>query len=140
MARELKSKQRSLKRPKIIIVDDDFDIQKTLQEVLGNRYEVIQLMRGEDITELANSFEPDLIVLDVNLPDANGFAICKSLRADPELRDIPILFMTSRHGEKDFLHGLESGGDSYITKPFEMSELMERIEYLLTDNANPKAR
>lgn len=115
----------------IMVVDDDAGVREMLLLSLGRRFNVICLPSGEDIAALVTSYMPNLLILDVNLPGSDGFEVCREVRALTRLKSLPILFLTVRRDDKSFLRGLESGGASYVTKPFEMPALQERIDYLL---------
>ena len=119
------------KRPGLLVIDDDSVIRVTLETALGKQYNVISLSNGEEVVLQIENYKPDLLILDINMPGSDGFEICKEVRAQAKLRNLPILFMTARKDDASFLKSLETGGDSYIPKPFEMPDLRERIEYLL---------
>lgn len=114
-----------------MVIDDDNTIRATLQAALEKRYSVVGLGTGEEVLELIESYNPRLLVLDINLPGSDGFEICRKVRSKAKLRSLPILFMTVRKDDRSFLNSLDSGGNSFITKPFEIAELREKIEYLL---------
>lgn len=118
-------------RPCIMAVDDDGTVREMLLLALGGRYNVICLPSGEDIADLVTSYMPNLLILDINLPGQDGFAVCRELRGLTLLRPVPILFLSVRKDDRSFLRGLESGGAAYLSKPFDVSALHERVEYLL---------
>jgi DNA-binding response OmpR family regulator len=95
-------------------------------------YEVVTEYFGEDGLRAAEGTRPDIIVLDIRLPDVDGFEVAKRLRANRNTRDVPILFLTEKRERKDRLHGLEIGGDDYITKPFDIQELRLRVRNSLS--------
>ena len=110
---------------KIMIVDDEPDIIFLLRDFfLLNDYEVIT---AKDIDEATKKFEqkPDLILLDINMPDKSGLDFCKQIRNQTKA---PIIFLTARANEEDILTGLKMGGDDYITKPFNIRELLGRVQ------------
>jgi DNA-binding response OmpR family regulator len=117
---------------KILVVDDEVDLVKTIQfslEVEG--YTVLVSCNGEDALNLARRENPDLILLDIMLPKLDGYKVCRLLKFDEKYKHIPILMLTAKTQEKDKVLGIETGADEYITKPFDMDELMEKIkEYL----------
>ena len=117
---------------KILVVDDEVDLVKTIQfslEVEG--YTVLVSNDGEDALSQARKESPDLILLDIMLPKLDGYKVCRLLKFDERYKHIPILMMTAKTQEKDKVLGMETGADEYITKPFDMDELMEKIkEYL----------
>lgn len=111
---------------KLLVVEDDPRISDVLEYALKSAgYDVQKTQRGRDAIELAKRFSPDLIVLDVGLPDIDGFEVCRSLR---KLSDVPIIFLTSRTDEIDRVVGLEIGGDDYVVKPFSPRELVARVK------------
>ena len=119
------------KLPCLIIIDDDSTIRATLHTALRKQYDVVSLPNGEEVIQQIENYKPQLLILDINMPGSDGFLICKTVREAAKIRNLPILFMTARKDDASFLKSLEAGGDSYITKPFEMPALKERIEYLL---------
>jgi len=111
---------------KILVVDDEKPIVEILRLNLEkNGYKVICAYDGEAAVEMANSQEPDLILLDVMLPKMDGFSVCKTIR---EKSSIPIIMLTAREEEVDKVLGLELGADDYMTKPFSLRELMARVK------------
>src|SRR5574344_2050480 len=116
-------------KKKVLIVDDEQDIVESLKfvlEVAG--FECHCAYNGEDGLNMAKEILPDLIILDVMMPKINGFKICRLLKYDNKYKNIPILMLTARTQEEDKLIGEETGADEYITKPFEINELIEKIE------------
>jgi DNA-binding response OmpR family regulator len=117
---------------KILVVDDDVDLAKTIHfslEVEG--YTVLVSNDGEDALSQARKESPDLILLDIMLPKLDGYKVCRLLKFDERYKHIPILMMTAKTQEKDKILGMETGADEYITKPFDMDELMEKIKAYL---------
>ena len=117
---------------KILVVDDEVDLVKTIQfslEVEG--YTVLVSNDGEDALSQARKENPDLILLDIMLPKLDGYKVCRLLKFDERYKHIPILMMTAKTQEKDKVLGRETGADEYITKPFDMDELMEKIKAYL---------
>jgi len=121
----------SERRRCIMVVDDDSTVRELLLITLGGRYNVICLPNGDDIVDLITSYMPNLLVLDINLPGADGYAVCREVRSLTMLRHLPVLFLSVRRDDQSFLKGLESGGASFLSKPFDISALNERVEYLL---------
>jgi two-component system phosphate regulon response regulator PhoB len=114
---------------RILVVEDDRDLCELLGYNLGRSgYQVQTAGRVSDARIMLQQSRPDLVVLDVMLPDGDGFDFCRELRADPALRGVPILFLTARSQEIDKVLGLEIGGDDYITKPFSPRELLARVK------------
>ncbi|MFB0506448.1 MAG: response regulator transcription factor [Thermodesulfobacteriota bacterium] len=123
--------------PKILIVDDDPDLVEAVTMILESKeYDVIAAYGGIEGLEKAKTEEPDLIVLDVMMPDKDGYAVCKELKGDPQYSKIPILLLTavvSKISTTRYTQqmGLETEADDYIDKPVEPAELVKRIEVLL---------
>jgi len=122
---------------KILLIDDDPDLVETVSIILkSKKYEVIAAYGGIEGLEKAKKENPDLIVLDVMMPDKDGYTVCKELKADPELSRIPVLLLTAvvshipttRYTQQ---MGMETEADDYIDKPVEPGVLVERIEALL---------
>ncbi|MBL7158770.1 MAG: response regulator [Candidatus Omnitrophica bacterium] len=118
---------------KILIVDDELLILDLLQVRLeANKFEVIKATNGEEALEKAKGIpRPDLIVLDVLMPPPNGFQVCRTLKDDPDYRDIPIILLTAKSTESDKFWGTESGADAYITKPYSAEEFVTLIKSLI---------
>jgi DNA-binding response OmpR family regulator len=122
---------------KILIVDDDPDLVEAVTMILESKeYDVIAAYGGIEGLEKAKKEKPDLIVLDVMMPDKDGYAVCKELKADPTYSKIPILLLTavvSKISTTRYTQqmGLETEADDYIDKPVEPAELVRRIEVLL---------
>lgn len=114
-----------------MVVDDDSTVRELLLITLGGRYNVICLPNGDDIVDLITSYMPNLLVLDINLPGTDGFSVCREVRSLTMLRKLPVLFLSIRRDDKSFLKGLECGGAAFLGKPFDISALNERVEYLL---------
>jgi len=114
---------------KVLIVDDELDIVESLKFVLEQAgFECHCAYNGEDGLNLAREILPDLIILDVMMPKINGFKICRLLKYDIKYKNIPILMVTARSQNEDKLIGEETGVDEYITKPFELDEIVEKVK------------
>jgi len=117
---------------RVLIVEDDKDLAELIAYNLRKEgYETILSHRGTLAVELLRSQPPDLVLLDVMLPDYDGFKIAQHIRNNPELKDIPIIFITARDMEQDKLKGFSLGADDYITKPFSVRELIARVKAVL---------
>jgi PleD family two-component response regulator len=113
---------------RILVVEDDFDISNMLRIYFsGQGYNVEVAARGSDALAMCRKQLPDLIVLDIMLPDMDGYAVCRDLRTTTRTSHIPIIFLTQRDERGDKIAGLESGADDYITKPFDIEELKLRV-------------
>ena len=114
---------------KVLVVDDEAPIVEVITYNLRKEgFQTVSAMDAETCIELVRSEKPDLIILDVMLPAASGFDVCRSLRRHS---DVPIIMLTARAEETDRVVGLELGADDYITKPFSIRELMARVKAIL---------
>lgn len=112
----------------ILIVDDEAAGRHTLESILeGQGYELIMAENGTQAIEKAKQVLPDVILLDVMMPGMDGFEVCKRLRTDPLLAEVPIIFLTALDDRKSLLNGLEAGADDYLTKPYDRFELRARL-------------
>ncbi len=117
---------------KIVLVEDEPDLQSLLEFNLQEAgYGVVATALGEDALRLCRSERPDLLLLDLMLPDIAGTEVCRRLRADPELRQTPVIMLTARGEEIDRVVGFEVGADDYVVKPFSVRELLLRIQAVL---------
>lgn len=118
--------------PKILVVDDEIDAVELVEFNLTSAgFAVVLAADGAEAVRKAREDEPDLIVLDVMLPELDGLEVCKLLRREPATARVPILMLTARAAEIDRVLGLELGADDYVTKPFSPRELVLRIKSLL---------
>ena len=117
---------------KILIVDDEQDIVESLKFVLEvSGYVCYTAYNGEDGLRLAKEIMPDLIILDVMMPKINGYKISRLLKYDSKYKNIPILMITARSQEEDKLIGEETGADEYITKPFDLDNVLKTVDKYL---------
>ena len=115
---------------RLVVVEDDESIRELLAAGLRfARYDVRTVANGAAALALLGDHRADLVVLDVNLPDVDGFEVCRRLRAAGD--DVPIIFLTARRETADLRAGFAGGGDDYLTKPFSLDELTFRIEAVL---------
>ena len=120
---------RQPRKPKVMVVDDSPQILALLEDLLPYRgYEVLALPNGVLALEAALKSPPDLILLDVNMPEMDGFQFCEQIKQKNKLREIPVIFMSGLNSTKDKVRGLNLGGVDYITKPFQPEEMLARIE------------
>jgi len=116
----------------VMIVDDDLDILSILTFTFESRgYRVRKASSGEEALQVVRKFTPDVFVLDVTLPGIDGLELCRQLRAQARTRHTPVLFLTGRDQPEMVVQGFEAGGDDYVVKPFNMQELVARVENLL---------
>ncbi len=114
---------------KIVLIEDDADLYSLIQYNLEKEgFTMVGSQTGKGAIELCRRERPDLIILDIMLPDSDGLDICKGIRAHPELQHIPVIFLTARASETDRIVGLELGANDYIVKPFFVRELIARIK------------
>ncbi|MCC7078630.1 MAG: response regulator transcription factor [Acidimicrobiia bacterium] len=127
-------------RARILVVDDEEPIRDVVSTALDFAgFDVRTAPTGNDALSAAQSFRPDLVVLDVMLPDLDGFAVCAHLRRRGD--DVPVIFLTARDADDDKISGFDEGGDDYLTKPFSLHELVARIKAVLRRAGNdPDAR
>jgi len=121
-----------MNKGRILIVEDDLDISNMLRIYFESQeYEVWVVARGQEALDTCHSKLPNIIVLDIMLPDIDGYEVCRRLRANLRTSHIPILFLTQRDERSDKIAGLELGADDYITKPFDIEELKWRVQNAL---------
>ncbi|HEY3368749.1 MAG TPA: diguanylate cyclase [Symbiobacteriaceae bacterium] len=112
----------------ILIVDDMPTNIRILGELLKDRYEILVANNGNRAVQIAQAKRPDLILMDVMMPEMDGFAACRALKLTALTTNIPVIFITARHETDDVVKGFESGGVDYITKPFNPAELYARVK------------
>ena len=116
-------------KPRLLVVEDDIDIGNMLKIYFsGLEYDVDVAVRGSDALEKTKQVLPHLIVLDIMLPDIDGYEVCRTLRTSTRTSHIPVIFLTQKDERSDKLQGLELGADDYITKPFDIEELKLRVQ------------
>ncbi len=121
-----------MSKARLLIVEDDVDIANMLRLFFKSQgYEVEVAMRGSEALEKTRQGLPHLLVLDIMLPDIDGYEVCRALRTNTRTSHIPILFLTQKDERSDKLKGLELGADDYITKPFDIEELKLRVQNAL---------
>ncbi|HEX4166745.1 MAG TPA: response regulator transcription factor [Bryobacteraceae bacterium] len=110
---------------RILIADDEPQIRRVLKTALAShKYDVQEAGSGEEALELLKTLDPDLVILDINMPGMGGMAACREIRAQS---DVPIIMLSVRNSESDKIIGLDAGADDYVTKPFSVNELLARI-------------
>ena len=118
-----------MSKGRLLIVEDDFDISNMLRIYFDSQgYETIIATRGEEALETCRHKLPNLVILDIMLPDINGYEVCRDLRSNLRTSHIPIIFLTQKDERSDQIAGLEMGADDYITKPFDLQLLLLRVE------------
>ncbi len=118
---------------KILIVDDSPTELKLITDVFSTpEYNIVTAADGEAGVEKAMSEQPELIVLDVVMPKMNGFQACRKIKSTPELKDTPVILLTSKNQKSDEFWGKKQGADVYLTKPFDVDELLAAANGLLS--------
>ncbi len=119
----------ALARPRrVLVVDDDATIRRVLTlNFEADGYEVSVAADGEQAKELARSIHPDVVILDVMMPGEDGYSVLRTLRSSPQTNDIPVVLLSARASDEEVFRGWQSGADSYVTKPFELDEVVRLI-------------
>ena len=117
---------------RILVLDDEPDVTELLEYKLAQEGYLVEVLNDplEFITK-ARGFEPDLMILDIMMPELNGLQLCRIARVDPTMKEIPIIFLTAKGEAEDRVKGLETGADDYISKPFNTKELLLRVGNIL---------
>ncbi len=119
-------------RQRVVIIEDEADIVEMVRYNFRKEgFDIESFARGRDGLEALRRSPPDLLLLDIMLPDQDGFSICKQVRADERLKSLPVIFLTARGEEVDRVVGLEIGADDYVVKPFSPRELVARVRAVL---------
>ena len=120
-------------KKKILIVEDDESLLR-LQSILltSKGYNVEVAMDGKSALELVANMKPDLVLLDIMLPEIDGFEVCRQIKANMATRHIPVIMLSAKKGKKDLVMGEQAGADWYITKPFKSAMVIETIQRLLS--------
>lgn len=127
-------------RRRVLIVEDNEDLRNYLRRTLAAHYDVLTAEDGEAGLEMAGRELPDVVLADVMMPRMDGYALGRALQADPQTGGIPLLFVTARASESDVMEGFSAGAVAYITKPFNASMLLARVEALLRQQERLRAR
>lgn len=123
---------------RVLVVDDESDVTELLQYRLEQEgYRVATLNDPLGFVVKVREFEPDLMLLDIMMPELSGIQLCRIVRADPSMKDIPVIFLSARGEVEDRIKGLEAGAEDYVSKPFNISELILRISKMLKRSGAP---
>ena len=118
---------------KILIVDDDPNILMSLEFLMNkNGYEVRVARNGKEALDIVNKDTPDLVLLDIMMPDVDGYAICKHIKSTAKLKNTKVVFLSAKTKESDIQKGYDLGASLYVTKPFSTRDLMKEIKELLS--------
>lgn len=124
---------------KILVVDDeDHIVELITYNLISSGYDVISANNGIDALKIAKKEKPNLILLDLMLPGLDGFEVCKAVRGESDIKEIPIIMLTAKGEELDKILGLELGADDYMTKPFSIRELLARIKVIFRRTKSSK--
>ena len=124
---------------RVLVIEDEEDLQAVLEYNLRQAgYEVVSATRGKDGLRLLADQRPDLVVLDLMLPDIPGTQVCKLIKSDPKTRDVPVLMLTAKGEEIDRVVGFELGAEDYVVKPFSVRELLLRVQAILRRTSSPR--
>jgi CheY-like chemotaxis protein len=114
--------------PRVLVVDDEPNILLSLEFLMKKKgYEVFIARNGAEALDLINAHRPDIIVLDIMMPEVDGYEVCTYVKQNPDLSHIRIIFLTAKSKEADVEKGYKAGADLYMTKPFSTRDLMQRI-------------
>ncbi|HEY5903287.1 MAG TPA: response regulator transcription factor [Anaerolineales bacterium] len=118
--------------PKILIAEDEPDIRELVAFTLRFAgYEVVTASNGEEAVEIATAEMPDLALMDVRMPRMTGYDACRAMKASPELKDIPVVFLSAKGQDAEIAAGMEAGAEEYLLKPFAPNQLAERVRLIL---------
>lgn len=116
----------------ILVIDDDELVSRTLQRTLKvYGHQVMVANSGTEGLQLARRHPPELFILDIMMPGVDGYQVCRQIRGDPMLSDLPVLFLTAKVKDEDKIEGFRAGADDYLSKPFNMEELQLRVKAIL---------
>jgi DNA-binding response OmpR family regulator len=121
----------SLPSRRILVVDDDEDIRKVVSHNLETEgYAVDTAEGGDEAMEVVKRHAPDLVILDIMMPVRDGYDVLAEIRANPDTAELPVVLLTAKRAESDIWEGWSSGADYYMTKPFEVGELLRFVKYV----------
>lgn len=121
-----------MEKNRILVVEDEESLLKLESILLSSKgYSVTGVMDGKSALEEVNANKPDLVILDIMLPEMDGFEVCQKIKENPETRHIPVVMLTAKKNSQDFARGRQVGSDAYITKPFKSSKVLDTIQELL---------
>jgi DNA-binding response OmpR family regulator len=124
----------------ILVIEDDYIVARTIERSLrSDEFNVTLASRGDRGLHVARQKLPDLVILDIIMPEKDGYTVCREMRADPRLAKIPVLFLTAKIKPKDKITGFIAGADDYLCKPFNVDELIMRVRAILR-RTKPRAK
>lgn len=121
-----------MKPAEVLVIEDDYLVARTIERSLtGEEFRVTLTSRGDKGIHIARQSPPDIVILDIIMPDMDGYQVCRAMRSDPILSEIPILFLTAKVKPQDRIAGFKVGADDYLCKPFNVDELILRVRAIL---------
>lgn len=123
---------------KILAVDDDVSNLEIIEEILAKAYELKTADSGHQALEILKGFKPDIILLDIMMPEMDGYETCRRIRMAPDMQDTTIIMVSAKGMNADKYKALESGAYDYITKPFTEEDLLESIQFFIEMNARAR--
>src|SRR3990170_6147802 len=130
----MKSRTGTDKKVEILIAEDSATQREQLQHLLEEHcYAVVAASNGKEALAAAQSCRPTLIISDIIMPELDGYGLCKAVKSDAKLKDVPVILLTTLADPRDILKGLECGADNFIRKPYEDKYLLARIQYAMTN-------
>lgn len=128
-----------MEQANILVIEDDDIVSRTIERCLRREnYKVALASSGVEGLQVAHKRVPDLVILDVIMPGMDGYTVCREMRADPILVNVPILFLTAKTKDEDKIVGFNAGADDYLGKPFNLDELTLRVKAILRRTSNTK--
>ncbi|GAB4475486.1 MAG: response regulator transcription factor [Anaerolineales bacterium] len=116
----------------VLVIEDDEIVARTIERSLrGEEFKITVANGGVEGLKIARKIIPDIVILDVVMPGMDGYTVCREMRADPALADVPILFLTAKIKDEDKIAGFNAGADDYLSKPFNIDELILRVRAIL---------
>lgn len=118
-------------KKRILIADDDAAISRLLERILAREFDVVSASDGTNALALAVETKPQLLILDVMMPGMDGYTLAQRIRQLPDLKAVPIIFLTARDGPLDTIKGIQAGARYYLTKPFKIEDLVAKVKKTL---------
>ncbi|MCX8062566.1 MAG: response regulator transcription factor [Anaerolineales bacterium] len=124
----------------VLVIEDDEIVARTIERSLrGEEFKITVANSGVEGLKIARKLIPDIVILDVVMPGMDGYTVCREMRADPALADVPILFLTAKIKDEDKIAGFNAGADDYLSKPFNIDELILRVRAILRRSQRARA-
>ncbi len=124
-----------MRESKVLIADDEPEIRLMVNRMLGKEYLILEAANGREAVNVARLQKPNLILMDIMMPDMDGYSSCSAIKGDPDTKDIPVVMLTGIEHELNVRLSMEMGADGYITKPFSLEELLETVNRFMTRSA-----